>query len=236
MSAPWGSVRPWWWCDGLITHHMWSHLPPSVSQCLPVSPHSCQILPGLHYSSWHVITWSVWGSHETWDTLSKLFPVHKIYDPKVAPIIYQIVSGSPFPISLWQISWEFLWRNPPPRFFSSCVSNVLLQFLLLSHQMTTYRDQVTRTKWFTWCAQAAHCLTLTNFPCSPCSLDPPWQTSWLAVPVSPSTPRGAGLSSLPGAPSDQWASDHQQPGGKNNNDRKFSFPCLSNLWEDIQSF
>ena len=146
-EAQWGSG------DGLITHHI----------SLPVSPHSSQILPGLHYSSWHVITWSLWGSHETWDTLSKLFPVHKIYDPKVAPIIYQIVSGSPLPISLWQISWEFLWRNPPPRFFSSCicVSKVLLLFLRLSNQMTTYREQVTRTMWFTWCA---HCLTLTNFP------------------------------------------------------------------------
>ena len=86
-----------------------------------------------------------------------------------------------------------------------------------------------------------HCLTLTNFP----GLLLTWPAltitgSSLAVSVSLTAPRGAGLSSLPGAPlphimaiprTPHWPVTTHSQAGKNNNHRKLAFPCLSNLQE-----
>ena len=181
MSAPWGSVRLRWW------PHYTSHLPPSVSTFQSdIAWAALQLVTCDH------VIWSVWGSHETWDTLSKLFPVHKIYDPKVAFPSQSACDKFPENFSEETLLLAFSHHVYVSVKFSSYSSASQIKWQHIENKWPGPCDSPdVPTAW----------LWLISLSLDCCSLDPPWQgSSWLAVPVSLSAPRGAGLSSLSGAP------------------------------------
>ena len=173
----------------------------------------------------------------------------------LASIIYPaIVSGCLFSISLWQISWEFPCNPPrvPLHSVRRCPTSSLELECQPANQVNhAFTENIISGLFLLFRGRikldrqmhliTVHCLTLTNFP----GLLLTWPAltitgSWLAVSVSLTAPRGAGLSSLPGAPlphimaiprTPHWPVTTHSQAGKNNNHRKLAFPCLSNLQE-----